>query len=117
VSDAPEVSVVVAVYLSETTLSGFLDAPGRQAFRNFETILFDSGPTGACARVVAERLPSANAVSAELLAAGAGDWSEPAELAGLTWERRTATLPEHLDRSHPPGETASRRAIARHGGT
>ncbi|HYN40653.1 MAG TPA: hypothetical protein VE129_02670 [Thermoanaerobaculia bacterium] len=116
-SDAPEVSVVVAVYLSETTLSGFLDVLGRQAFRNFETILVDSGPTGACARVVAARLPYGNAGSAELLAAGAGDWSEPAELAGLTWERRTATLLEHLDRNYPPGETASRRGIARHGRT
>ena len=51
----PVVSVVVAVYLSETTLDGFLDALARQTFRDFETILVDSGPTEACARIVARR--------------------------------------------------------------
>jgi GT2 family glycosyltransferase len=55
VSDAPEVSVVVAVYLSEATLDGFLDALARQTFRDFETILVDSGPTEACERIVALR--------------------------------------------------------------
>ncbi|HYN42324.1 MAG TPA: glycosyltransferase [Thermoanaerobaculia bacterium] len=54
-SDAPEVSVVVAVYLSEATLDGFLDALARQTFRDFETILVDSGPTEACERIVARR--------------------------------------------------------------
>lgn len=49
----PDVSVVVAVYLSEATLAGFLDALARQTFRSFETILVDSGPTEACARLVA----------------------------------------------------------------
>ena len=52
---SPDVSVVVAVYLSETTLDGFLDALARQTFRDFETILVDSGPTEACARIVAHR--------------------------------------------------------------
>ena len=52
---APDVSVVVAVYLSEATLDGSLDALARQTFRDFETILVDSGPTEACARVVARR--------------------------------------------------------------
>jgi glycosyltransferase involved in cell wall biosynthesis len=49
------VSVVVAVYLSEATLDGTLDALARQTFRDFETILVDSGPTGACERIVARR--------------------------------------------------------------
>ena len=51
----PDVSVVVAVYLSEATLDGFLDALARQTFRGFETILIDSGPTEACERIVARR--------------------------------------------------------------
>lgn len=54
-SDAPTVSVVVAVYLSEETLGGFLDSLARQTFRDFETVLVDSGPTDACARIVEER--------------------------------------------------------------
>ena len=69
-SDAPEVSVVVAVYLSETTLSGFLDALGRQTFRNFETILVDSGPTDACARVVAARFETGEVVVGALACHG-----------------------------------------------
>ena len=52
----PDVSVVVAVYLSEATLDGFLDALARQTFRDFETILVDSGPTEACAQIVARRV-------------------------------------------------------------
>ncbi len=52
----PEVSVVVAVYLSEVTLEGFLDALVRQTFRSFETILVDSGPTEACARIAEKRV-------------------------------------------------------------
>ncbi|MHB8798101.1 MAG: hypothetical protein ACYDBY_06515 [Thermoanaerobaculia bacterium] len=49
----PDVSVVGAVSLSEATLEGFLDALARQTFRSFETKLVDSGPTEACARLVA----------------------------------------------------------------
>lgn len=52
----PKVSVVVAVYLSEATLDGFLDALARQTFRDFETILVDSGPTAACEQIVARRV-------------------------------------------------------------
>ncbi len=52
----PDVSVVVAVYLSEATLAGFLDGLARQTFRSFETILVDSGPTDACARIVEKRV-------------------------------------------------------------
>ena len=48
-----DVSVVVAVSLSEATLEGFLDDLARQTFRSFETILVDSGPTEARARIVA----------------------------------------------------------------
>jgi glycosyltransferase involved in cell wall biosynthesis len=55
VNGSPDVSVVVAVYLSETTLDGFLDALAGQTFRDFETILVDSGPTEACERIVARR--------------------------------------------------------------
>ena len=54
-SGGPEVSVVVPVYLSEATLPGFLDALARQTFRDFETILVDSGPTDACERIVSGR--------------------------------------------------------------
>ena len=54
-SRVPEVSVVVPVYLSEETLAGFLDALRAQTFRDFETILVDSGPTDACARLLALR--------------------------------------------------------------
>ena len=62
---APAVSVVVPVYLSEETLAGFLDALDAQTFRDFEAILVDSGPTDACARVVALRAePPAYARSA-----------------------------------------------------
>jgi glycosyltransferase involved in cell wall biosynthesis len=56
VNDLPEVSVVVAVYLSEATLPGFLEALARQTFRDFETILVDSSPTDACGRIVAARV-------------------------------------------------------------
>lgn len=49
----PDVSVVVAVSLSEATLEGFLDDLARQTFRSFETILVHSGPGEACARLVA----------------------------------------------------------------
>jgi len=55
VNRLPDVSVVVAVYLSEATLESFLDALSRQTFRDFETILVDSGPTEACERIVALR--------------------------------------------------------------
>jgi GT2 family glycosyltransferase len=72
-SDAPEVSIVVPVYLSERTLAGFLDALGRQTFRDFETILVDSGPTSACERVVAARSePIVYVRSAERLLPQAG---------------------------------------------
>lgn len=67
-SEAPEVSVVVPLYLSEETLAGFLDSLRAQTSRDFETILVDSGPTDACERVVALRAePLAYARSARRL--------------------------------------------------
>lgn len=54
-SEAPAVSVVVPLYLSEKTLSGFFDSLRAQTLRDFETILVDSGPTEACERIVARR--------------------------------------------------------------
>ncbi|HKI03353.1 MAG TPA: glycosyltransferase [Thermoanaerobaculia bacterium] len=53
----PALSVVIPAYDSHDTLAGCLEALERQTFRNFETIVVDSGPDGTSERIVAERFP------------------------------------------------------------
>jgi GT2 family glycosyltransferase len=51
----PALSVVIPAYDSHDTLAGCLEALERQTFRDFETIVVDSGPDGMGERIVAER--------------------------------------------------------------
>jgi GT2 family glycosyltransferase len=53
----PALSVVIPAYDSHDTLAGCLEALERQTFRDFETVVVDSGPDGTSAQIVAERFP------------------------------------------------------------
>jgi GT2 family glycosyltransferase len=56
-SSEPRVSVVIPAYNSEATITATLDALERQTFRDFETIVVDSSPGDATARLMADRFP------------------------------------------------------------
>jgi GT2 family glycosyltransferase len=53
----PAVSVIVPAYDSHATIPGTLDAIASQTFRDFETIVVDSGPDDTAARLIGERFP------------------------------------------------------------
>jgi len=55
---APHVSVVIPAYCSEATVERCLQAIARQSYRDFETIVVDSGPDDATASIVRDRFPS-----------------------------------------------------------
>ena len=50
-SSAPRVSVLVAAYDSHATLRGLLEALRHQTFRDFETVVVDSGPSPASGEI------------------------------------------------------------------
>jgi GT2 family glycosyltransferase len=57
VTDPPRVSVIIPAYNSEATIAATLDALERQTFTDFETIVVDSSPGEATARLMADRFP------------------------------------------------------------
>jgi GT2 family glycosyltransferase len=56
-SSARRVSVIIPAYNSEATIAFTLDALARQTFADFETIVVDSSPGEATARLMADRFP------------------------------------------------------------
>jgi GT2 family glycosyltransferase len=56
-SEPPRVSVIIPAYNSEGTITATLEALERQAFTDFETIVVDSSPGEATARLMADRFP------------------------------------------------------------
>jgi GT2 family glycosyltransferase len=56
-SDPPRASVIIPAYNSEGTIAATLEALERQAFTDFETIVVDSSPGEATARLMADRFP------------------------------------------------------------
>jgi GT2 family glycosyltransferase len=56
-SEPPRVSVIIPAYNSEGTITATLEALERQAFTDFETIVVDSSPGEATARLMAGRFP------------------------------------------------------------
>ena len=55
----PRVSIIIPVYQAESTLGRCLGSLSSQTFRNFETIVVDSGPGDSCRRIVDTCLPEA----------------------------------------------------------
>ena len=53
----PALSVIIPAYNSHDTIAGCLEAIARQTFRDFETLVVDSGPDDTAQRIVAERFP------------------------------------------------------------
>lgn len=56
-TDVPAVSVIIPAYDSHETIAGCLAALAAQTFRDFETIVVDSGPDGTTARLIATSFP------------------------------------------------------------
>ena len=56
-SEGPRVSVIVPAYNSEGTIAATLDALAGQTFTDFETVVVDSSPGEATARLMADRFP------------------------------------------------------------
>jgi GT2 family glycosyltransferase len=56
-SEPPRVSVIIPAYNSEGTIAATLEALERQAFTDFETVVVDSSPGEATARLMADRFP------------------------------------------------------------
>lgn len=53
----PALSVIIPAYNSHDTIAGCLEALLRQTFKDFETIVVDSGPDGTTERLVPESFP------------------------------------------------------------
>jgi GT2 family glycosyltransferase len=57
VTDPPRVSVIIPAYNSEATIAATLDALRQQTFTDFETIVVDSSPGEATARLMGDHFP------------------------------------------------------------
>lgn len=61
----PRVSVIVPSYDSDATIGACLESLQRQAYRDFEVIVVDSGPTRRCYELVRRGYPGVRAVRSE----------------------------------------------------